>query len=193
MKKIFVLLLIAALAFPARAQFEQHEISASYGMVTVDQVADIIAGLLLSVFTLGNFEMDNHDYSGAWFLTYKYGVTYRLDLGLTAGLDRVKGDLLWNDEIEGSFRQGHYTVAAEMTYRWVKKDLLNLYSGIGLGYTLTNSYADFINGDTESVNTGHVTGQMNLMGLRIGKKFGVFSEFGFGYKGLLNFGASYRF
>lgn len=193
MKKIVVLIIIAALAFPADAQFEKHEISASYGLVTVDQVADIFAQVLISLFTLGNLEMDDHQYSGAWFLSYKYGVTYRMDLGVTAGLDRVKGNLWWDDELEGTFRQSHYTMAAEMTYRWIKKDLVNMYSGIGIGYTFTNSYADLLNGESEDINSGHVTGQLNLIGLRVGKKFGVFTEFGFGYKGIINLGASYKF
>lgn len=193
MKKIVVLIIVAALAMPAKAQFEKHEISASYGMVTVDQIADIFAQVLVVVLTLGNFEMDNQDYSGAWFLTYKYGVSYRLDLGLTAGLDRVKGNLLWDDELQGTFRQGHYTTAAEMTYRWVKKDLFTLYSGLGLGYTFTSIITDPIAGESEKTNSGHATGQMNLLGLRIGKKFGVFTEFGFGYKGIINLGASYKF
>lgn len=193
MKKLVLLLLLAIFILPVNAQFEKHEISASYGLVTTDQIVDLIEDVIISIFTLGNFEKDDYSYSGALFLTYKYGITYRLEIGGTLGMDRVQGNLLWNDELQGNFRESHTTLALELTYRWVKQDFINLYSGFGSGYTFTNNYAELLTGETETINTGHPAIQMNLLGLRLGKKIAVFTELGFGYKGIINFGASFKF
>lgn len=193
MKKLVLLILPLLFTAQLQAQFEKHEISASYGMVTVDQIVDIFEDILVTIFTLGNFEKSDYNYSGALFLTYKYGASYRWDIGLTAGIDRVQTDLMWDDELQGYFKENHTTLAAETDYRWVKKNFIELYTGIGVGYTFTNNYAELLNGDTENVNSGHVTGQLNLLGIRIGKKIGLYTEIGFGYKGILNFGASFKF
>lgn len=193
MKKITFILLAIMLAFPLHAQFEKHEISASYGMVTVDQVADFFEQILVSIFTLGHYNTENYSYSGAIFMTYRYGVSHRWDVGLSAGIDRVQADLMWDDEIQGFFKKNHTTFAAETDIRWIKKSFVELYTGIGLGYTFTNNSAELLNGDSEIVNTGHVTGQLDILGIRLGKKIGFYTEFGFGYKGILNFGASYKF
>ena len=193
MKKIAIVIMALMLAFPLSAQFEKHEISASYGVVTLDQVVDIFEDILISIFTLGNFEKDDYSYTGALFLTYRYSANYRWDIGVTAGLDRVEGNLIWADQLAGTFRESHNTIALETHLRWVRKSFIELYSGIGVGYTFTNNYAELLTGEQESINSGHVTGQLNVLGIRLGKKIGLYTEFGFGYKGLLNFGASVKF
>ncbi len=193
MKKIIILILFAVLAFPINAQFEKHEISGSYGLVTVDQIGDIIAEVLVSIFTLGNFETADQNYTGAMYLTYNYAASYRWDIGVVAGIDMSNGNLMWDDELEGTFMKNHTTLAVETNFRWVKKSFVELYTGIGVGYTFTKNTAEMLNGDSESINSGHVTGQLNALGIRVGKKFGVHTELGFGYQGILNFGFSYKF
>ena len=193
MKKIALLFLAVAFAFPLEAQFEEHEISASYGLVTAYQIADIFADILVSIFTLGNFEMSDHSYTGAIFLTYKYAASHRLNIGCTAGIDRMQGNLMWDDELQGYFNKNHTTLAAETDFRWVKKPFFELYTGMGIGYTFSTNLADLLNGDSEKINSGHVAVQLNPIGFRLGKKLGFYTEFGFGYKGILNFGASLQF
>jgi hypothetical protein len=193
MKKITFIILTLMFAIPLNAQFDKHEISASYGMVTANQIADIFEDLLVSIFTLGHFEKSDYSYTGAIFLTYKNGVSNRWNLGFTAGIDKVQANLMWDDELQGYFKENHTTIAAETDFRWVKRPFFELYSGLGLGYTFTTNYADLLNGGSERVSSGNVAVQINPLGIRLGKKIGFYTEFGFGYKGILNFGASVKF
>ena len=87
MKKILILIITVILSFPLNAQSEKHEISASYGLITLDQAAGIFGDVFITILTLGYFEKGDYDYSGALFLTYKYAIADRLNIGLTTGLD----------------------------------------------------------------------------------------------------------
>jgi len=193
MKKILILLLALVLSFPLNAQSEKHEISASYGLITTDQIVDIFEDIFVTIFSLGYFEKGDYNYTGALFLTYNYIGMQRLSLGITAGLDRVQGSLLVNDLEEGLFNESHYTLAAEMDFIWINRNFIEVYSGLGLGYTFTENHADMYDGAYESVTSSHPTFQLDVLGIRLGRKLGVYSELGFGYKGILNFGASYKF
>lgn len=194
MKKfIFTLLLVCTFA-SAKSQFIEHDISASYGIVTTDQIVDMIKDVFTTIFSFGTYEKDNYDYTGARFLTYKNSVRYRLGLGATVGMDGVRGDLLSNQTKYGTFSTNHYTLAAEADYRWVNTKFFQMYSGFGLGYTLSTDKGEVTTtGESDLLISGHSAFQINPLGMRIGKGFGGFVELGFGYKGLLNFGLSYQF
>ncbi|MCF8347140.1 MAG: hypothetical protein K9G38_08005 [Bacteroidales bacterium] len=193
-KKYLLILLFSFSIMLARGQYLHHDITGSYGFVTTDQVADVLKDVLTTVFSFGTYEKENYDYSGALFLTYKRPVTYRLHMGGTVGIDNVSGDLLSNGTAYGTFHTRHTTFAGEADLRWVKRNRLQMYSGLGLGYTFT-AEEGFVSGSGESdINrSGHLAIQVTAIGLRIGRKFGGFMEAGFGYKGLLNFGLSYQF
>ena len=45
----------------------------------------------------------------------------------------------------------------------------------------------------EDASGPQITGQVTPFGMRIGRKLGGFLELGYGYKGIFNFGCSYRF
>lgn len=195
MKKIIVALLLLATFNLSNAQDNKHDLSLSYGVVTTDQVIDIFESVLTAVFSFGNYTKTNLDYTGAKFFTYKYGATEHLKAGATFGVDGVRGDLLNanTNEYFGSFSTNHYTLALEADLRYINTRWFEMYSGAGLGYTFTREFGEDINGDSDAYNSRHVNFQLNLAGMRFGNAFGGFVEAGFGYKGILNFGLSYRF
>jgi len=69
-----------------------------------------------------------------------------------------------------------------------------MYSGLGLAYTYgtlkydSSTPQEESSTDNISLPNFHLTG----VGLRVGKSFGGFAEFGFGYKGIVNMGLSYQ-
>ena len=194
MKRTCILLLMAFLQSPAQGQFVHHDLSASYGIVTSYQIMDVIEDVLVATFSFGNYEKEDYNYSGALFATYKYAPSFRVNTGLTFGVDRVRGDLIHNDIKYGDFSESHVTLAAEADYRWVKQEMVQLYTGLGLGYTFnreTGTYND--TGETDVNSSGNFAFQITPVGLRVGRQLGFFTELGFGYKGILNFGLSYRF
>lgn len=195
MKKTVSILLLAAFLQPLIGQDKKHDLSLSYGIVTTDQVVDIFETILTAAFSFGNYTKTNLEYTGAKFITYKYGVNKRLKAGATFGIDGVKGDLLNanTEEIFGTFSTNHYTIAAEADLRYINTNWFEMYSGLGLGYTFTRQYGEDNTGVSDITNSRHVAFQLNLAGFRFGKNFGAYMETGFGYKGILNFGLSYRF
>lgn len=194
MKKIIAILCLSLSFNGLNAQFQHHDIQLSYGLLTANQFMDIAESVLISVLSFGNYEKENHDYSGARFISYKNSVTYRLGVGACLGVDNVKGDLVRRDVQYGEFRESHTTLALEGDIKWVKRDFIQMYTGAGLGISLNKERGEIIDtGETDSVLSNHVAFQLNAVGLRLGKSFGGFLELGFGYKGMLNFGLSYQF
>jgi hypothetical protein len=56
-----------------------------------------------------------------------------------------------------------------------------MYSGVGLAYFTSDEY-----------NT-NLSFQVNALGFRVGKKLAAYAELGFGYRGMINVGASLQF
>jgi hypothetical protein len=194
MKKLVIILLLSSGVVTTNAQYVHHDLSGSYGFVTTDQIVDVFKDVLTAVFSFGNYQKEDYNYSGALFLTYKNAVTYKTHIGATIGIDNVTGDLTNNNIKYGDFRTNHTTMAIEGDIRWVKKNAFQLYSGIGLGYTFTSETGEIsATGDTDTNKSGHVAFQINPLGMRMGKRLGAFAEIGFGYKGIANFGLSYQF
>ncbi|MFT7073036.1 MAG: hypothetical protein ACJAX3_002028, partial [Patiriisocius sp.] len=73
------------------------------------------------------------------------------------------------------------TFALETDYRYVSKPSFQMYSGVGLAYFTSDEY-----------NT-NLSFQVNALGFRVGKKLAAYAELGFGYRGMINVGASLQF
>lgn len=188
---VLVAVLTASLSF---GQTRRHDLSLSYGLGTIDQIADIIEDVLLITITLGTFAKTDMQPGGAPFLTYHYSRNSRFGFGFALGGYRTEGTLLNNitDEEVGPYTETNYIGALEIDYRWVMKKGFQLYSGAGVGIRLRQGeYTSGLETDTRSqtLPTFHV----NLLGLRVGGKVGFFAEAGFGYKGIVCGGLNAQF
>ena len=125
------LLALALLCAPLAAQDRRHEISLSYGVVTLDQLSDIFEDILTIVITLGTYSKQNMDFSGASFLSYHFAPRGRFGFGIAAGTYRTTGGLEFMDSPAGTFKETNTIAALEMDYRWVYKPSFQLYSGLG--------------------------------------------------------------
>ena len=68
-----------------------------------------------------------------------------------------------------------------------------MYSGVGLGYTYGTEELtppSELGTTPASGDVSNIAYQINAVGVRIGKKFGGYAEFGYGYKGIVNLGFS---
>jgi hypothetical protein len=189
-----VITLITAVIILSAAGFGQtrrHEITASYGVGSGDQMLDELADVLTVVITLGTFVKEGADYSGVPFLTYHYSANSRFGFGAAVGGYRSAGTLLLAGENAGTFTETSTILAAEIGYRWVMKQSFQLYSGAGAGVRLRQG--TYVTSETETVNEVLPTFHINFIGLRFGRKVGVFFEAGAGYRGLLSGGLSAQF
>jgi len=84
------------------------------------------------------------------------------------------------------------TGIARVTFCYLNKPFIRMYSGIGIGLTIDFGKVT-VNSEQTSERKLWPGGQITLMGLRFGRAFGGFVEFGFGSYGILNAGLSYKF
>lgn len=76
---------------------------------------------------------------------------------------------------------------------------INLYSGLNVAYTMRSSSGQyFTDASLETVEPftsrgSWANGHLTLLGFRAGNALGVNVELGFGYRGILNGGVSFRF
>ena len=174
------------------AQTRRHDVSLSYGVVTIDQVADILEDVLTIIITLGTFSKRDIEFSGAPFFTYHYAPGGRFGVGFAVGTYSSNGNLFVLDEQRGTFKETNYVGAAEIDYRWIMGRSFQLYSGLGAGATLKRgTYTT--TGDSETTSRIRPTAHVNLLGFRFGGQVAFFAEVGAGYKGVINLGLNAQF
>jgi hypothetical protein len=96
------------------------------------------------------------------------------------------------DAIVGDFREKNYVGAVELDYHWVMRPGFQLYSGAGFGVKVrSGTYTD--GSETVTETKALPAFHLNAIGLRVGKKVGLFAELGIGYKGILAIGVNGQF
>ena len=174
------------------AQDRRHDFSLGYGVLSGDQLADIVTGVLTIVITMGTFAKDDMTFTGVPFLTYHYSSNSRFGFGAAVGGYSSQGVLLVLGEPVGEFKERSVFGAVELDYHWVMKPGFQLYSGAGFGIRhRRGTYSDA--DDTETYNKILPTFHLNALGLRFGRTVGAFLELGVGYKGMLSAGLNAQF
>jgi hypothetical protein len=84
------------------------------------------------------------------------------------------------------------TGIARVLFSYVNKPNVRMYSGVGLGIMVDFGRAT-MDGNHYGDNKLWPGGQLTFMGIRYGRAFGGFFEFGFGSYGIINAGLSYKF
>jgi len=200
MKKVFLFLSILILSTSLAAQsyyrsYDHHDISVSYGMFLPDQFNNIESSMLNDLYPEQRYVGDEYKSTGAIFLTYRHVFNNELFLwGISAGLSSSSSKVYNVGQYEGELNRQYYTVAIEWEYRYVNQGVVQVYSGLGLGFTYgTEELSPPPGAENSTVSTGDISSvayQINAAGIRIGKKFGGYAEFGYGYKGIFNVGFS---
>jgi hypothetical protein len=92
----------------------------------------------------------------------------------------------------GTTEHNYFSGMTQLTFTYVNKRLIKLYSAVALGIT-----ADFSNdnsyGSVSEDRNLQPAGQLTMFGIRVGKALGGYMEFGIGTNAILVFGVSYRF
>jgi hypothetical protein len=81
---------------------------------------------------------------------------------------------------------------ARVTFCYLNKPAIRMYSGIGIGITMNFGTATQP-GKSFTDRKLYPGGQLTLMGIRFGRALGGFVEFGIGTIGIVNAGISYKF
>lgn len=171
-----------------KASVKKHEVYTGFGLVSTSSVMGTISDIVIAGFTGGHQERRNTSWSGNIHLGYKYAFTERIVAGLSYAYVKSAGGLFINDQKEGTVENIYNTFAAEFEYRYIARDNFKLYSVLGAGITPYKEKFVGNNGNKEVNNDTHFNFQVSAIGVKIGKPVGVFTELGFGYKGILSAG-----
>lgn len=161
---------------------------------------DVSAGLYTSKDIYSSIEFNTSDAWGknstaTYFLSTSFYRKRKTEVGLAFGYqkpdleDRV---IRGNNGATGSIDVQYYTIMPQVRFNWVTSEdnLFEMYSIFGFALTFVDeTYTNDVGDDGfYPVPGAQVTG----LGLRFGDKFGGFVEIGFGTKGLMSGGLSYR-
>ena len=194
---IFLLFFSAAAGLYGQSydrSYLHHDIMLSYGLPSTDMFQDINSTMLDDKFPDMRYIRDNYSGSGIISLTYRHITKNEMMFwGMTVGYNQTKGDIYNVGQLEGELKRSFITVAIEGQYRYQNLKKIQLYSGLGIGYTFGNEIlnppADSGN-ESSSGNINQFAWQINAIGMRIGNSIAGFIEFGYGYKGIVNAGLS---
>ena len=192
------LLIISNFVCLAQTDKSRHEISVSYGYVTIPQAVDLIGtvggevlgGLLVGiadVFAPGVQEypkiIDNGG-TGGISLQYLYSLNRTIKLGGTVCYEST-----WGEWSNGSDYIVHYpAIMATSKFIWFNHEHFGMYSKLSLGMML------ILDGKNEDKPIPMLAAQASSVCMEFGgKALRGFLETGWGNQGLFNFGVKYSF
>ena len=192
------LLIISNFVCLAQTDKSRHEISVSYGYVTIPQAVDLIgtvAGEVLGglfvgiadVFAPGVQEypkiIDNGG-TGGISLQYLYSLNRTIKLGGTVCYEST-----WGEWSNGSDYIVHYpAIMATSKFIWFNHEHFGMYSKLSLGLML------ILDGKNEDKPIPMLAAQASSVCMEFGgKALRGFLETGWGNQGLFNFGVKYSF
>lgn len=195
---LVALLIISCSVCLAQTDESRHEISVSYGYITLPQAIDFIGtvggellgGLLVGivdVITPGDTEypkrIDNGG-TGSLSVQYLYSLNRVIKLGGTVCYENT-----WGEWSNGNNYMVHYpAIMATSKFVWFNREHFGMYSKLSLGLMLI---LDGVNGDKP---IPMLAGQASSVCMEFGgKTLRGFLETGWGNQGLINFGVKFSF
>lgn len=198
MKKLLLVVVILSFSvFNLKAQdMPKHEFKVGYGTLTSNQFIDFFSDIVTYPISLGSINYEDEKYLGPLYLSYNYSINEWVDVGAIFAYERISESVLSRNDKIGDEVNNIYTIGLQSNFNYLHSDLVKLYSGVGVALTISSN--EFENTSNQSLSVDkdvveHFNFQVTAFGVRVGKGFGVFGEVGFGYKGILNAGVSYRF
>ncbi len=199
MKRLLLILIIAFFSQNSFSQdyyrsYDHHDIMIGYGQFIPDQFKSVKSSMLNDLYPDRRYVRDNYSSIGTIFFTYRHIFKNELFMwGITAGISNSKSEIYNVGQFEGELKRQFYTVAIEWEYRYVNQGPVQVYSGLGLGFTYATETLTPPSESSKSESAGNISNiayQVNVAGVRLGKKYGGFVELGYGYKGIINVGFS---
>ena len=199
MKKVLFCLVFVGMFHNISAQeMQKNEVYAGLGLLNDNQMIAMLADVVGTIFTGGYLVQPGTYRAYTPFIGFRYGFTNRFSLGGIFAFDVNSVKVFNGDSPDKQMREinrYYMTYAIEPKFNYIAKPAFQLYGYLGFGATVvTFGKAIFDNGsEAEISRVPYFNMHVTPLGVRFGKEFGGFVEFGYGYKGILNGGLSYRF
>src|SRR5690554_1632181 len=176
---------------------QKHQISPGFGVLTTNSFLDIISNVGKNTVggVIDGSKLKNKRYVGDFRISYAYDISNSFSMGMTLSYLKASGDYYKSGEFVGDQRINYYSVGAEATFYYMKRDHIKLYGLLGGGATMMNKEDRPKDPNEEASQRNHAYFNLQISPFGIaagGKKIGAFAEFGFGYRGMFSTGMYFR-
>ncbi len=194
MKKIFLFVILLAASSGVFAQENEKVLPQRELQVEIGEALNL--WYLISPESPNQYSVDRCIFP-AFSLTYNHKINQKWWYGISAIYNYNREELFDNKDSYHSFvyRSNNHVFAAAPAIKFIycNTETLQMYSGLQAGISLIT--AKIIRSKGEVSNGANIGfwGQLIAFGINYGKDFYIGAEAGFGYKGMLNLTAGYRF
>ena len=134
---------------------------------------------------------------GAFSIGYNRMVSRVVMVGFVASYINVNytGDVTSSEDgsRRATYNDNLLNGIARITFNYVNKPTVRVYSGVGMGITVDLSNVTVPGMEKETERKILPAGQITFMGVRFGRAFGGFCEFGIGTNSIISAGLNYQF
>ncbi len=181
MKRVYIFLLLLPNILQAQKQ-GTFDFNVGAGILSTNHIINILVDIVTFDDSRTTFR------TPAINTTLKYAIKDNWFVNADGSYELEKEDLYKNEAIVGHRKNSYYSIGIGTEYHYLNKEFIQVYSGGAIGGTFKTSNT---NGTIE--NDHGFNFQLNLIGVRIGKKVAGTLELGVGYKGIINAGLSYQY
>jgi len=173
------------------SRLANHEVSIGHALLPLGLVFEVAKYVGVGIASLGTVD-EELSTSGQFLIGYRYRPRKHIMWGGDFAFEQYKTTYSRNGEYIAHTDSRYVTFAAAYTYAWIHRPVIQVYSGLGAGMIfLQHIYEGEDQRDPQSAMS--IAFQLNLLGLKVGKRLYGFTELGFGYRGLGTIGLAYQF
>ncbi|MCO4292275.1 hypothetical protein NF867_05300 [Solitalea sp. MAHUQ-68] len=190
MKKLLTIAFTLSL-FSSQLKAQKNEVYIGYGLGSVQEASETFSDAFVGIFTGESTETSVK--FGPIMLGYNHYLNPKWTIGALYSNTSLEGKTTSNSSsIDLSYTSTYNILMARSDYRYVNKEKFQLYSGLAAGIAFVKA-KPINDSDIETSSNTEFAFQLNAIGLRYGKTFGVFGELGVGNNGIFCFGISAKF
>jgi hypothetical protein len=191
----FTLLVMATSVSAHDAPKANNEIRLGYGVLTGPEIANSLMSVWPAI-GISIFKDTITDYRcsfyGAAGLEYMRIIKPWLHVGATFSVNPISTYLKGRSGFEFTYNYYLFTLMPRVDFCYINKGIFSMYSGVQAGASYI--FWQDRNGNSTSTDAGFSFAyHVNALGIRVGKEIGAYMEWGFGFRGIVNFGVSGRF
>lgn len=178
----------------SQTYYGQHEIGISYGILTLQH--NMRTGFESGLGVSGEHVADQ---TAMGMITYRYYIGGCTSVGLTAGINKFSTSGDYGNRMHLDYYKYTFTtIASEFTFNYKNSKYFRGYGYFGAGISFFKEERKRYNSviqdyEMHTIQRSGFNGQFVPFGISVGGNLSAFLEVGFGYKGAIHGGISYRF
>lgn len=172
------------------------EIILSYGVKSSNFETGPYERLITREIFIGNVSFKNKKTTEVFRFTAKGDIDTKQTVGISVAFEENKKEVYRLNQLIGSLNTLHFILAFDWEYHFIKTNWIRMYVGasFGVGYFLSGFQPAPRSRETDQpIYQTVFSYQVTPLGIRLGTTIAIITEFGYGYKGIINGGLSYSF